>query len=273
MFVVETKDKSQDGGEKMQEQKGFDLEAITQELDAEFSEENVTQDEEVTEPETQVQDDTELSEAEEGEIEAEETSEPKAPAPNDEDIRKRNEAFKKLREERDQMAKSDKFLSDLAAQYNMSKEELINKYNEELNVKKAKEQGIDPAQFKKMQEMENKIQKIEQEKQREVFNLRANQIAEKYRLSENQMMQLFNSARQLNIDVMGNPGLLEFIYRAVNYDNAIEQGRQVQLETTKKRKSTSTGSTGTVGKKVDTTEAEIDKEIENYLKENNIIRS
>lgn len=249
-------------------QKEFDLNAITEELDKEFSQEEVT-DEEVTEPEAQVQEDT-TEEVEEG---AEETLEDEVEETVfDPELHKRNEAFKKLRVERDQMAKSDKFLSDLAAQYSMTKEELIQKYTDELNKKKAEEQGIDPKQYKKMQEMEQKIQQIEQEKQREVFNLRANQIAEKYRLNDNQMMNLFQYANQFNLNIIQNPDLLDFVYRAVFYDNAVEQGRQSQLETSKKRKSTSTGKTGTSGKQFETTEEDMQSEIDSFLREQGILK-
>ncbi len=260
----------------MQDKK-FDVDAITQELDEEFSDGEVSADdnddviEEAEEFETQIQEDT-VEEAEEGEEEAEPAETEEAPV-IDEELHKRNEAFRKLRLERDQMAKSDKFLEDLSSQYGMTKEQLIEKYTDELNKKKAQEQGIDPAQFKKMQEMEQKIQKIEHEKSREVFNVRANQLAERYRLNDNQMMQLFQYARELNVDITSNPNLLEFVYRAVNYDQAIEQGRQAQLQTTKKRQSTSTGRTGTSGKQVNTSEDDMQAEIDAFLKDQKIIKS
>jgi hypothetical protein len=249
-------------------QKEFDLEAVTQELDKEFSQGEVTEDE-VTESEAQAQEDT-PDEVQEGENESSEGEVEEVLI--DPELHKRNEAFKKLRVERDEMAKSDKFLSDLAAQYNMTKQELIQKYTDELHKKQAEEQGIDPKQYKKMQEMEQKIQQIEEEKQKEVFNLRANQLAERYRLSDKEMMSLFQYAGQFNIDVIQNPDLLDFVYRAVYYENAIEQGRQAQLETTKKRKATSTGKTGTTGRQFETTEEDMQSEIDAFLKEQGILK-
>lgn len=249
-------------------QKEFDLNAITEELDKEFSQKETT-DEEVVEPEAQVQEDT-SEELEEG-VEQEFEDEIEKPV-FDPELHKRNEAFKKLRVERDQMARSDKFLSDLASQYSMTKEELIQKYTDELSKKQAEEKGIDPKQYKKMQEMEQKIQQIEDEKSREVFNLRASQISEKYRLNDNQMMNLFQYAGQFNLDIIKNPDLLEFVYRAVFYDNAVEQGRQSQLETSKKRKSTSTGKTGTSGKQFETTEEDMQSEIDSFLREQGILK-
>lgn len=255
-------------------QKDFDLEAVTAELDKEFSQEEATEAEEeveVAEPETQVQEDTPEPEAEEGEEEAEEEGEAEEPV-IDPDIHKRNEAFKKLREERDRLAKSDEFLNNLASQYNMTKDQLIEKYTQELNSKKAEEQGIPVEQFRKMQEMEKKIQDIEAQKQKEVFNLKANQIALNYNLNDDQMVQLFNEASSMNLDILANPDLLDVVYRSMNYEQAIEKGRQAQLETSKKRKATSTGRTGTVGKQVDTTTEDMQKEIDAFLKEQGILK-
>lgn len=252
--------------------KEFDLEAVTAELDKEFSQEEATEtEEEVAEPETQVQEDTPEPEAEEGEEEAEEEGEAEEPV-IDPDVHKRNEAFKRLREERDRLAKSDQFLETLASEYGMSKEQLIDKYTEQLHEKQAKDQGMTKEQFKKMQEMENRMFEIEEEKKRQSFNIYANEIANSYELSDDQMMELFDYARQINVDIIENPALLDFVYRAVNYENAIEKGRQKQLETSKKRKSTSTGKTGTSGLQAQYTEEDMQKEIEGFLKEQGIMK-
>lgn len=257
----------------------LDVEAIMNELDEEFSEtpqEEVA--EEAAEPETQVQDEPtqEVEEAEEeleeAEDEEEEVEDEEEASPMDPDVHKRNEAFKKLREERDQLAQSDKFLSELAAQYGISKEELIQRYQNDLDKKRAEESGMSAEQFKKMKELEQKVQQIEESKNRELFNIKANQIATKYNLNDNDMMDLFNEAKTLNLDILSNPELLDFVYRSVNYEQALERGRQSQLETSKKRKATSTGKTGTSGKQVDTTDQDMQKEIDAFLKEQNIIR-
>ena len=56
-----------------------------------------------------------------------------------------------LREERDKLAESDKFLNELATQYGLSKEELIKRYKDEANKKQAEKEGMTPEQYKKMQ--------------------------------------------------------------------------------------------------------------------------
>lgn len=266
-------------------EKEFDLEAITAELDAEFSNEDVPDlevppsepeeeaelpEEEAAEPEEESEEPLEEEDEDEGEEES--TDEEVAELQNDPDLHKRNEAFRKLREERDKLAASDEFLENLATQYGMTKDQLIKKYQEELLNKQAKEQGVSKEQLQKMQEMESKIKEIEEAKNKEVFNLKANQIAEKYKLNDNQMMNLFSEASKMGVNILQNPDLIEFVYRAVNYDKAVETGRQKQLETTRKRSSTSTGKTGTSGKNVDLTDEDIDKEIDAYLKEHNIIK-
>lgn len=257
----------------------FDVNALVEELDKEF--ENPEQPQEEVDPdvvEYLEEEETEgeaeelpEEEPEETEVEEdEEAPEPEAPSHLDEDVHKRNEAFRKLREERDQLATSDKFLSDLASQYGLTKEQLIKKYSEELTEKQAKEAGIDPKQFKKMQELEQKVAEIEAEKNREVFNLKASQIASKYDLKEKDMMNLFSEANRMGIDILSNPDLLEFAYKAVNYERAQEMGKQKQLEISKKRRATSVG-TPTKGTNVDVSDIDEDKEIEAYLREQNII--
>jgi hypothetical protein len=86
------------------------------------------------------------------------------------------------------------------------------------------------------------------------------------------MMNLFSEAQKLKIDILSNPDLLEFAYKAVNYEKALEMGKQKQLEISKKRRSTSVGKPSS-GTNVDLSGVDEDKEIENYLKDLNIIRS
>lgn len=256
--------------------KEFNLEEVTAELDKEFSEEAVTE-EEVTEPETQVQDEPTEEEVYEVEDEEEESDADDEDSEMEltetpEDVHKRNEAFKKLREERDKLSKSDEFLNNLADQYGITKDQLIARYQEDLDKKRAKESGMTEEQFRKMRELENKVHQIEEQKNREIFNVKANQLATQYNLSDDEMMGLFNQARNMNLDILSNPNLLDFVYRAVNYDQAIEKGRQTQLETSKKRKSTSTGRTGTSGKQVDTTDQDMQSEIDAFLKDQGILK-
>lgn len=267
-------------------QKQFDVNQLVAELDEEFAEPTPeAKVEEVEDTSDPAWDDTEEPEGDAEEPLEEEPEEPEveqedeeAPEPQeeiplvDDDLHRRNEAFKNLREERDKLAASDKFLSDLASQYGMTKEQLIQKYSEELTQKQAKEAGVDPKQFKKMQELENKVAEIEAEKNREVFNLKAAQLAEKYKISDKEMMNLFSEAQTLRIDVLSNPNLLEFAYKAVNYEKALELGKQKQLEISKKRRETSVGKPAS-GTNVDTSDVDEEKEIDNYLKELNIIRS
>lgn len=282
------------------EKQVFDVDALTKELDEEFAKEKpqepAPEESEVEQenPETETEEETvegdpagfeefdsddeadepqedEETEPEVTDEEDEEVTEENPPAHLDEDLHKRNEAFKKLREERDQLAASDKFLSDLASQYGMTKEQLVEKYTQEMTAKQAKEAGITPEQYKKMQELEKKVADIEAEKNREVFNLKASQIADKYNLKEKDMMNLFSEAQRMGVDIIKNPSLLEVAYRAVNYDKAIEMGRQKQLETSKKRRATSVGKPRR-GAQVTTSVEDIDREIDEFLKEKHIIK-
>jgi hypothetical protein len=253
----------------------IDFDALEKELDAEFTTETAPV-EEVTEEvsETQEQEPESFApEYDEEEVEEDETYEEEEPAVNDPDEHKRNEAFKQLREERDKLAESDKFLSDLAAQYGLTKEELVNRYRDEANKKQAEKEGMTPEQYKKMQELQKEVEEIKINRKKEIFNYEAQKISDKYQLTEPEMVELFDFAQSNNIDILGNPTLLDFAYRAKNYDNALEQGRQKQLETSKQRRSKSVGQTGTQKSAPPVDEqSSMEAEIDAYLREQKIIK-
>jgi hypothetical protein len=267
------------------EQQGFDINAIVKELDEEFANEVEDQPEEsVDEPEEDLDtedtddeeevldDEEELFEDSDDEVveDDEEDDEELANLKSD-DVHKRNEAFRKLRQERDELAESEKFIKELAKQYGLTKEQLVERFEKDQIKKEAEEQGLTETQVRKMREMETKLQQVEEEKNREVFNIKADALSSKYTLNEGQMITLFEEAAKMGLDIIKNPNLLEFAYRAVNYDEAVNKGRQKQLETTKKRSKTSTGATGTKGREpIVTDDEQWDKEIDSLLKDLNI---
>ena len=254
----------------MEQQKGFNIEDIVAELDEEYATEAEDQPEESDED---LENEEEVLEDEEEVLEEELVDEDEVDEPvvDDDDIHKRNEAFRRLREERDALAKSDKFLTDMAKQYGLTKEQLIERFQEDQIKKQAKEQGVPEDQLRKMQQMEQRLAEVEEAKNREVFNIKAGAIANRFNLSDQQMTALFRESARMGLDIISNPDLLEFAYKAVNYDNAIYQGQQKQLETSKKRRSTSAGSTGTKGREpVMTDDEQWDKEIESLLKDLNL---
>ena len=257
----------------MQKQ-AIDFDAIERELDAEFTQETAPV-EEVTEEVSETQEqEPEVYEDPEDDYEVEDDSETEVePVVNDPDEHKRNAAFKQLREERDKLAESDKFLSDLAAQYGLTKEELVKRYRDEANKKQAEKEGMTPEQYKKMQELQKEVEEIKLNRRKEVFNYEAQKISDKYQLTEPEMVELFDYAQSNGIAILENPTLLEFAYRAKNYDNALEQGRQKQLETSKQRRSKSVGQTGTQKSAPPVDErAQMEAEIDAYLKEQKIIK-
>jgi len=257
------------------------IEAIEKELDAQFaaeesaSEEPVETTEEVSEtqeqePEVQSDPEENVEAVEEDSTEYEEVEEE---AVNNPDEHKRNEAFKNLREERDKLAESDKFLTELATQYGLTKEELIKRYKDEANKKQAEKEGMTPEQYKKMNDLQKEVEEIKLNRRKEIFNYEAQKVSDKFNLSEKEMVELFDYASASKIDILSNPALLEFAYRAKNYDNAVEQGRQKQLQTSKKRRSKSVGQTGTQKSAPPVDEmASMEAEIDEYLKAQKIIK-
>lgn len=265
-------------------QEKFNIDAIVEELDKEFAAEvevpQASPEEQDTEeineaPVQEVEEEADEEESEEQEAvedEEEVTDEENVEAVVSEDLHKRNEAFKSLREERDRLAASDKFLSELAIQYGLTKEQLMERFTKQQQEKAAQEQGIEPEQYRKMIELENKVQQIEEDKRREVFNIRAEAFANYYELNDDDLGLVFEEAGRLGLDVTRDPKLLEVVYRNMTYEDALEQGRQQQLETSRKRTKTSTGRTGTQGAQVDTTQEQWDAEIQQALKDNYIIK-
>ena len=255
----------------------IDIEAIEKELDAEFTAQPEAEEVETTEEVSETQEqEPEVYEDPEENIEAVEedsTEYEEEEAVNDPDEHKRNEAFKNLREERDKLAESDKFLGELATQYGLTKEELIKRYKDEANKKQAQKEGMTPEQYKKMNDLQKEVEEIKLSRRKEVFNYEAQKVSDKFNLSEKQMVELFDYASANKIDILNNPALLEFAYRAKNYDNALEQGRQQQLETSKKRRAKSVGQTGTqkTAPAFDERQA-MEAEIDAYLKEQKIIK-
>jgi hypothetical protein len=254
----------------------LDFDALEKELDAEFNTEETAQVEEVTEEVSETQEQEYESFAPEYEdevVEEDEVYEEEQPVIHDSDEHKRNEAFKKLREERDKLAESDKFLSDLAAQYGLSKEQLVERYRNEANKKQAEKEGMTPEQYQKMQELQKEVEEIKLNRRKETFNYEAQKVSDKYNLSEKQMVELFDYATSNGIAILDNPTLLEFAYRAKNYDTALEQGRQQQLETTKKRRQTSVGQIGTQKAAPPVDEiSQMEAEIDDFLRAQKIIK-
>jgi hypothetical protein len=224
-----------------------------------------TTEEQVETPEQTEELPAETQPAEEPTVEAEETS---SEPINDPDVHKRNEAFKKLREEKEKLEQSDKFLADLASQYGLTKEELVDKFKNDRVKKEAEKQGIPIEQFKRMQQLEQEVQTIKQRYSQETFNYEAERLVQKYNIPANQVDGLFQQIGALGIDVLNNPKLLEVAYKALNYDVALQKGRQAQLEETKKRRETTASpSLGTKGTNVDTSSTDMDAEIDAFLKE------
>lgn len=273
LLVSSTSKKLKTEENKMQETKELDIQAIIDELDKEFAEVEDQPDEPVEDGEDILLDDEVADDEGEDILEdsdevIEEDVDEEESEFNSDDSHKRNEAFRRLRQERDELAASEDFLKDLAKQYGLTKDQLIERFQEDQLKKEAEEQGIPESQLRKVKELEVKLAAVEEEKNKEVFNIKAETLASKYKLNDNQMMTLFEEAAKLDLDILKNPDLLEFAYRAVNYDNAVQEGRQKQLETTKQRSSTSTGRTGTRGSEVKISDEEAwEKEIDAYLKD------
>jgi myosin heavy subunit len=262
----------------MGDKESFDVGALISDLDKEFEEVAVPEtqgDEEQTEvvekqepqveeveetPQEEPQEDEELEELEEKPTQDVDV--------NDPDIHKRNEAFKKLREEKQKLEESDKLLAELAEQYGISKEELITKFKEDKIKKQAEQQGMSVEQYKRLQTLESEVSTIREQYQREAFNFEAERLVRKFNLTEKEVEGVILQISAMGIDLLSNPKLIEPMYKALNYETAVEKGRQAQLAETKKRRESAASPTlGTKGTNVDTSETDMDGEIDAFLQE------
>ena len=259
----------------MQEkEQGFNIDSLVDELDKEFASEAESEDspvEQVEEEPVEEEAEQELDEELDDEEEEEDEEVEEEAEEDDEELHRRNNAFKRLREERDQYAETDKFLEEIAAEYGLSKDQLIKNWRDEAARKRARSQGISPAQFARQQELEQKVQELELQNRKEIFNVRTQALVDKYELSENDVDDMFAQANEMGIDITENPDLLEFVYKATNYDSALERGRQQQLANSKKRSKTAAGRTGTRGRPTEDSD-NWDNEIENILREQRLIK-
>ena len=259
----------------MQEkEQGFNIDSLVDELDKEFASEAESEDspvEQVEEEPVEEEAEQELDEELDDEEEEEDEEVEEEAEEDDEELHRRNNAFKRLREERDQYAETDKFLEEIAAEYGLSKDQLIKNWRDEAARKRARSQGISPAQFARQQELEQKVQELELQNRKEIFNVRTQALVDKYELSENDVDDMFAQANEMGIDITENPDLLEFVYKATNYDSDLERGRQQQLANSKKRSKTAAGRTGTRGRPTEESD-NWDNEIENILREQRLIK-
>jgi hypothetical protein len=262
----------------MGDKESFDVGALISDLDKEFEEVAVPETQGDEEPadvlEEQEPDETVEEPSQEEEAPTQEPQEEKLEQPtqdvdvNDPDMHKRNEAFKKLREEKEKLEQSDKLLSELAEQYGISKDELITKFKEDKIKKQAEQQGMSVEQFKRLQTLENEVSTIREQYQKEAFNFEAERLVRKFNLTEQEVENVILQISGMGVDLLANPKMLEPLYKSINYDTALEKGRQAQLaETKKRRESTASPTLGTKGTNVDTSDTDMDSEIDAFLKE------
>jgi len=263
----------------MGDKESFDVGALISDLDKEFEQAAVPETQGDEEPvevlEEQEPDETVEEPSQEEEAPKQEPQEEKLEenptqdvGVNDPDTHKRNEAFKKLREEKQKLEESDRLLGELATQYGVTKEELIHKFKEDKIKKQAEQQGMSVEQYKRLQTLESEVSTIREQYQKEAFNFEAERLVRKFNLTEKEVEDVILQISAMGVDLLSNPKMLEPLYKSINYDAALQKGRQAQLaETKKRRESTASPTLGTKGTNVDTSDTDMDNEIDAFLKE------
>ena len=142
-----------------------------------------------------------------------------------------------------QQQKERKLLERAAAKLGIPIEELETKLQEEEDKREAIAKNIPVETQRQLREYEQRLKALEEERIRENFNFRAMKLQQEYSLTQDQVLDFAQQARQAGFDIFKPEVDLNVLYRAFNLDNIIaatkEQTRQQVLAELKANKDTS----------------------------------
>lgn len=142
-----------------------------------------------------------------------------------------------------QQQKERQLLERAAAKLGIPIEELETKLQEEEDKREATAKNIPVETQRQLREYEQRLKALEEERIRENFNFRAMKLQQEYSLTQDQVLDFAQQARQSGFDIFKPEVDLNVLYRAFNLDNIIaatkEQTRQQVLAELKANKDTS----------------------------------
>lgn len=240
----------------------FDLDKLEQEFNESWKEEEET--EEVTE-DTEETEESEESETED--IETEDTEETEEIEETDEEeeeeesetldkdepftkkpkqTKEENAAFAEMRKQKEALEQQNKTLEMVAAQYGMTVPQFQEAFQKQEEEARAKNQGIPVDVLRRMESMERQLNDQKTSSHKDKFWNEVDTVKAKYNLNDAEVTKIFDYIGQnglVNIDT-GTPAVpFEFLYKAANFDNAIErktnEAKQQALAAKKKRQTKS----------------------------------
>ena len=141
------------------------------------------------------------------------------------------------RESSKQVKEYEAMIERIAKQQGISKDELVEKLQQEADEKEAKEKNISPEIQKQLREQQEALDNLKQERQREVFNTKFDKLADEFdHLKDNEKARDFvKTAIDMGFD-LGNPNTdFRAAYIAQNYESLVQKAREEERQKTLQR--------------------------------------
>jgi len=165
---------------------------------------------------------------------------------NDPDVHKRNEAFKKMREENKELARYKQFVEKMAQDNGFEDpNQIFDAYAEQSLAKEAEERGIDLESMKEIDQLRRQNEEKALAETQQAFQAEREATIEKFNLSESDVQTIHEYVHDNGLYNLG----FEQAYKLANFDNLLEnarsEGRQKYLADKKQRQQTSAINAGT----------------------------
>lgn len=141
------------------------------------------------------------------------------PAIHDDDVHKRNEAFRQLREQAQEGEKFKAFVQKVADLNGMTPEQVIQKFEEQQIQQEAQAKGVDPEVYKRIRTLEEENKQTKQEALKERFNAQANQVMTKYDVSFDEMKEFIREASEKGIDLYNTD--MEVVFKGLRHEHIV----------------------------------------------------
>lgn len=165
---------------------------------------------------------------------------------NDPDVHKRNDAFKRMREENKELARYKAFVEKMAQDNGYEDpSQIFTAYEEQSLAKEAEERGVDLETMKEIDTLRRQTEAKALEEQQAAFQQEREATIEKYNLSDEDVQTIHNYVHENGLFNLG----FEQAYKLANFDNLLEgaknEGRQNYLSDKKKRQQSAALNPGT----------------------------
>lgn len=165
---------------------------------------------------------------------------------NDPDVHKRNDAFKRMREENKELARYKAFVEKMAQDNGFEDpNQIFDVYQEQSLAKEAEERGVDLETMKEIDALRRQNEEKIVQEQQQLFQQEREATIEKYNLSDEDVQTIHDYVQANGLFSLG----FEQAYKLANFDNLLDkakdEGRQNYLSDKKKRQQTAALNPGT----------------------------